>query len=320
MRIFHCLLLGALLLYVPVNAQSVFEVDGLCYKVLTEADEATTFGTAEVVPRENGFYEGTVNIPNGVKSSKGQYADTYKVVAIAEKAFQNCMSLEKVTVPASVESIGQNAFAGCVSLETVIFAKGNLRTMGREVFKDSGIKHIEIPEGITDLPWIAFFGCKNLTDVVLPTTLRTIGCSAFAQCTSLREVKLPDGLREIMLGCFWGSGIEKIKLPSMITIVPNTFCQGCSNLKEVELSPNTMKIESNAFMGCTSLEKILLPEKLKTIEGMAFCQCKSLDNIVLPENLLLIGTGAFDECSSLKSIAFPKNLKQIESGAFRDCI
>lgn len=302
MRNFHCLLLEALLLSVNVNAQSVFEVDGVCYRVLTEADDATTFGTVEVVPRKNGFYEGVVNIPNGVKNSKGQYADTYKVIAIAYKAFQNSMSLEKVSIPASVEKIGQNAFSGCISLETVTFAKGNLATMGREVFKDSGIKHIEIPEGITDLPWIAFFGCKNLTDVVLPTTLRTIGCSAFAQCTSLREVKLPDGLREIMLGCFWGSGIEKIKLPSMITIVPNTFCQGCSNLKEVELSPNTMKIESNAFMGCTSLEKILLPEKLMTIESMAFGGCSSLKKVIFPKKHIGIDQNAFYNCSTLTEI------------------
>lgn len=114
MRNFHCLLLEALLLSVNVNAQSVFEVDGVCYRVLTEADDATTFGTVEVVPRKNGFYEGVVNIPNGVKNSKGQYADTYKVIAIADKAFQNSMSLEKVSIPASVEKIGQNAFSGCI--------------------------------------------------------------------------------------------------------------------------------------------------------------------------------------------------------------
>lgn len=310
MRYFLSLLIGALLLNVPVNAQSVFEVDGVCYRVLTEADEATTFGTVEVVPRENGFYDGVVNIPNGVKNSKGQYADAYKVVAIADKAFQNCMSLEKVYVPASVEKIGQNAFSGCISLETVIFAKGNLSTMGREVFKDSGIKHIEIPEGVTDLPWIAFFGCKYLTDVVLPTTLKTIGCSAFAQCVSLREVKLPEGLREIMLGCFWGSGIERIKLPSMITIVPDTFCQGCSNLKEVELSPNTVKIEANAFSGCTSLEEIALPEKLMTIERMAFGQCSSLKKVIFPKNIKVLGEHIFYECKALTEIVNrPEGLK-----------
>lgn len=302
MRIFHCLLLGALLLYVPVNAQSVFEVDGLCYKVLTEADETTTFGTVEIVPRENGFYEGTVNIPNGVKSSKGQYAETYKVVAIAEKAFQNCMSLEKVTVPASVESIGQNAFAGCVFLETIIFAKGNLRTMGREVFKGAGIKHIVIPEGITELPWLAFYGCKNLTDVVLPATLKTIGCSAFAQCSSLREIKLPDGLQEIMLNCFGQSGIERLKIPSKIVVIPNMLCNGCKNLKEVELSQNTMKIEEFAFADCASLIEISLPEKLMTIEGMAFYNCSSLKKVVFPKKHIGIDQKAFYGCSTLTEI------------------
>lgn len=273
MRFFQYLLFGVLLLHVSANAQSVFEVDGLCYKVLTEADEATTFGTVEIVPKENGFYEGIINIPNGVRSSKEQYADTYKVVAIAEKAFQNCMSLEKVTVPASVESIGQNAFCGCISLETISFAKGNLKSMGREVFKESGIKHIVLPEGITELPWLAFSGCKKLTNIVLPTTLKAIGCSAFSGCSSLREIKLPDSLKELMLNCFGQSGIERLKIPSNIVVIPNMFCGLCSNLKEVELSPNTMKIEESAFLGCSTLKEIALPEKLMIIESLAFIFC-----------------------------------------------
>lgn len=310
MRHFLCLLLGALLLNVSANAQSVFEVDGICYKVLTEADEASTFGTVEVVPRENGFYEGTVNIPNGVKNSKGEYADTYKVVAIADKAFQNSMSLEKVSVPASVEKIGQNAFSGCISLETVTFAKGNLTSMGREVFKDAGIKHIEIPEGITELPWIAFYGCKNLTDVVLPTTLRTIGCSAFAQCTSLREVKLPEGLQEIMLNCFGQSGIEKIQFPSKIVVIPDQCCGMCANLKEVVLSPNTAKIDKNAFFSCTSLKEIILPEKLMVIEDMAFEGCTSLKKAVFPKSIKSLGKYIFSGCDALTEIVNkPEELK-----------
>lgn len=40
-KYFFSLLIGALLLSVNVNAQSVFEVDGVCYRVLTEADDAT---------------------------------------------------------------------------------------------------------------------------------------------------------------------------------------------------------------------------------------------------------------------------------------
>lgn len=296
------MLIGTLLFYVSASAQSVFEMDGICYKVLTEADESTTFGTVEVVPKENGFYEGIVNIPNGVKSSKDQYADSYKVVAIADKAFQNSMDLEKVSVPASVEKIGQNAFSGCISLETVTFAKGNLTSMGREVFKDSGIKHIEIPEGITELPWIAFFGCKRLTNVVLPTTLRTIGYSAFSGCTSLREVKLPEGLQEIMPNCFGGSGIERIKIPSKIVIIPSTFCLSCSNLKEVEFSPNTRKIEEQAFLSCTSLKEITLPEKLMSIGSFAFYNCSSLKKVVFPSKSVTTDKDAFHGCSALTEI------------------
>lgn len=50
-----------------LEAQSTFEVDGINYSVIKEADEATTFGTVCVTAREGKDYEGDIIIPNGVK-------------------------------------------------------------------------------------------------------------------------------------------------------------------------------------------------------------------------------------------------------------
>ena len=130
----------------------------------------------------------------------------------------------------------------------------------------------------------------------MPATLKTIGCSAFSGCSSLREIKLPDGLQEIMLNCFGQSGIERLKIPSKIAVIPNMLCGGCKNLKEVELSQNTMKIEEYAFAYCESLIEISLPEKLMTIEGMAFCNCSSLKKVVFPKKHIGIDQNAFSGC------------------------
>ena len=49
--------------------------------------------------------------------------EKYEVTAIGESAFENNESLEKLTIPETIESIGDNAFAGCKNLNQIrVFA------------------------------------------------------------------------------------------------------------------------------------------------------------------------------------------------------
>lgn len=259
----------------PLRAQSTFEADGINYKITKEADEANTFGTVTVIARDAAFYEGEVNIPNAVKNSGGQYADTYKVTAIDNGAFKDCIQLRNVKVPASVETIGENAFQNCKALETVTFATGNLKTMGRSVFQGSGLKSITLPEGLVDLPWICFTDCPNLENVKLPTTLKTIGSSAFSRCPMLRSITLPAGLQEIMMNAFGQSGLESIELPVKVVTIPDMCFAMCEKLKTVKLSPYTHTINDQAFAGCSSLSSINLPANVSVGET-SFYGCTSL--------------------------------------------
>lgn len=80
-------------------------------------------------------------------------------------AFLNCTSLETITIPASFGTkTGDcaDAFAGCTSLKTVIFEEG------------SGYVGTRM-----------FMGCVNLTDVLLPSTLKVVRPGAFANCEKL---------------------------------------------------------------------------------------------------------------------------------------
>lgn len=188
-RIFTALLLAV----IAVTGYAYdFEVDGIyyCYDV---------YGNA-VVTHGNKKYTGKIKIPSEVKWN----GKKKKVVEIGDYAFECCYELKSVSIPSSVYYIGRFAFHGCISLETISFAKGNLKSMGREVFKESGIKHIVLPEGITELPWLAFSGCKKLTNIVLPTTLKAIGCSAFEGCSSLKKVVFPKKHIEIDKSAFSG--------------------------------------------------------------------------------------------------------------------
>ena len=58
--------------------------------------------------------------------------------------------------------------------------------IGSTAFYNSKATSITIPEGVTEISTGAFWHAKNLTDIVLPSTLTTIESNAFNDCQSLK--------------------------------------------------------------------------------------------------------------------------------------
>lgn len=69
----------------------------------------------------------------------------------------------------------------------------------------------------------AFYGCRGLTSLTLPSGLTSIGSWAFTGCSSLTSLSLPSGLTSIGDGAFYGcSGLTSIyvyaeKMPKLGT-------------------------------------------------------------------------------------------------------
>jgi hypothetical protein len=109
---------------------------------------------------------GAVNIPSIIND--------LPVTRIGSYAFQNCGSLNSVTIPVSVTSIGSYAFDYCTSLTNVT-----------------------IPSSVTSLGELAFWGCISLTHVTIPDSVTSIGDSAFSVCTSLTSITIPNSITSI---------------------------------------------------------------------------------------------------------------------------
>ena len=78
--------------------------------------------------------------------------DGYEVMSIAYGAFQDCTSLETVTLPGTISSIGNRAFMGCTNL-----------------------KSINIPSGVSELGEEAFRDCTSLVSVDMPSVISSAG-------------------------------------------------------------------------------------------------------------------------------------------------
>ena len=187
-------------------------------------------------------------------------------------------------------------------------------------FKGTGIKEVELNEGLLKICMWAFKDCNSLERIVLPSTVTEIGEHAFCNCNTLKEVVLNEGLKRIGSNTFEEcTALESITIPSTLTYINRDAFKGCSNLREVVLNEGLQKIGFGAFGKCASLESITLPSVTK-IEGAAFGHCQNMREVVLNEGLQKIGTLSFIGCDALESITLPSTLTDdIETGTFYHC-
>lgn len=124
-----------------------------------------------------------------------------------------------------------------------------------------------IPEGVTRIVHNTFSGCSELTTVVLPLSLKTIGEKSFYDCINLKKIIYSQSLFEI---------------PPALTKIGEKAFENCNHLSVFFLPPYIIEIEDYAFKGCSELCNIHLPSSLRRIGKSAFENCVKIS--ALPIN------------------------------------
>lgn len=162
---------------------------------------------------------------------------------------------------------------------------------------------------VVSIGYAAFQGCRKVTEIKIPSTVREIGEFAFENCSKLEIINIPDSVKMIGRCTFNAcSGLKKVIYGSVI--VPEKTFYGCSSLTEVKLLDSVKFIGEEAFESCTSLVSIDLPYLVEEIGKRSFRGCTSLSNINFPLSLRKIGANAFQGCINLKKVELPKRLEQ----------
>ena len=160
-------------------------------------------------------YSGKIIIPETI-DYKGT---TYPVTVIAEKAFENCNSIDTVLLCKNIQVIGEEAFAN--SSLTYINLNG-VQIIGNESFRNCN-KMIDLT--LHDIQIVgdeAFSNCDSLRNITIQN-VQIIGDKAFKDCNSLRKVCIKD-----------------------VQIIGNEAFKNCNMLNEV-IKENVQVIDKNAF-------------------------------------------------------------------------
>ena len=197
----------------------------------------------------------------------------------------------------------------------------------------------------------AFSCCYSLSEIVIPSSVTSIGDRAFCGCSSLKYISIPKSVIGLngnpfaewkgKLEClspnfiyeddilfnkdksriisFRNQNIESYVIPSSVTSIGDLAFYSCRSLSEIVIPSSVTSIGKCAFSCCYSLSEIVIPYSVTSIGNYAFSRCDSLSGIVIPSSVTSIGNYAFSSCDSLSGIVIPSSVTSIGDSAFSFC-
>lgn len=183
--------------------------------------------------------------------------------------------------------------------------------IGSYAFHRTDITEIVVPGSIVSIGNNAFMRCDQLTSVLLEDGLKEIGPAAFQHCPALTSVRIPDSVERIAPGAFKDcEQLAEVRLSEALRAIDTETFYGCKALSSITLPKSLEEIGQGAFNG-TALSYVDLPESLLCIGGNAFGGCPlSEAEIILPEGLTEIGEAAFP---ALRALTIPASLRTVPS-------
>lgn len=278
--------IGALLMGRVLTSPKTSAVDAALLKTFTyyERDGAIVFsGCTESVEE--------IVIPAEI--------DGLPVTSISDDAFGGGIihwNLEKVVLPASVETIGNCAFQDCTALREI-----NL-------------------ENVREIGDMAFYGCCSMESVHISKNTVKIGERAFGGA-SFKLILDPENTSyRYADGCIYtadgktvwraDSDIKKYTPPKGVTaIAPGAF--EYTELESITLPDSVTEIGSYAFCNCLGLTEMEIPGSVRRIEDYTFTCCQNLTSVRLHNGLVFIGREAFCDDFCMTSMKIPASVKEI---------
>lgn len=283
-----------------------------------------------------------------------------KYESLGDSTFQGT-NLTNVVIPNNVKILGSSAFEDCLSLNSVTLQEGLTKIEGA-VFKNcSLLKELTIPSTVEQIGYRYLDGCNDMTiafnslpyikynyhgvdckdaysyDGIIKKAIVTdkvteIPERYFENATSLNELVLSEGLTGISENALANTGLTTVELPSTVTTigkgafkatlnsegVSNSKLESVTQIKGKDEKYSLTNIKANAFQNCINLSKFDFTSQIEEIGDNSF-ENTTLESVTLPSNLSAVGNGAFKKNSKLKKVVVSPKVVSIGDNAFSEC-
>jgi len=162
---------------------------------------------------------------------------------------------------------------------------------------DGDVTLLQIPEEVDEQAVVAisdkaFDSEAEITEVIIPDSVKKIGNYAFNYCEKLKKLQLGNGVEEIGEGAF----------------------SVCSSLKEVSIPASVKKLGNAGFGSNVDLKKVTMEASVETIPNALFCDT-NLQKFTVPDGVKTISESAFSICPKLKELFIPESVTEIHETA-----
>ena len=181
--------------------------------------------------------------------------------------FTNSVRTDAYGITKSVSEDGTEVTLG------TIFEDNTVRRGVAGDEENTTIKKVIVEEGIAVLYDRTFRRFYALEEVVLPSTLTTIGAAGsgvFQSCNNLKKVVLPESLTVLGKGSFQEcTSLESINIPAGVTRIESDALRN-TGLKSVEFHEGVTYFGAQAFRDCKQLTEVTIKAPEFTMENNTF--------------------------------------------------
>lgn len=262
---------------------------------------------------------------------------------IRNDAFRNSSSLRALDIPFGVTSLGTNILTGADAIERVTVRPANNLSatpsinfkylFGGTAFNTAGVtvplslETIIVPEGATVIPNDFLRDLPMVKEVIMPSTLTTVGTSVLQGATNLTTLTwtltstVNGTANSYVTYAFGATHTAVTNLPSLLqsvtlnqtlsTRLASYALYNLPNVTSIELPDNITEIDSfalaHAAAGTSKLQYIDLPSGLTTLGTNVFQNSSELLELDIPDTVASIGTNLLTGTTKLHTFRYNHN-------------
>ena len=225
------------------------------------------------------------------------------ITKINANAFKDKLALTSIIIPNNVVTIGNYAFNNCKSLEEITIGK-SVHNIDLNAFYGTKVKKVNINQTIDSFLSIEYSNYSNNYSY-LPLS----NAQLYLNGNLLTDLVIPEGVTTILKGTLYAYAyLQSISIPASVTEIQTDALKHCKNLSYINVDDNNSIFDSRDNCNClieTSNNTIVLgsknsiiPESVLDIKTSAFNAIAFDKSFIIPNTVSLSSQSGICKLSS----------------------